>query len=137
VTQSPGISRVASPILERAACFIPRNEQPLQGVTLIFWTGNGFLVLLTFIVTALAPSWIANAVEAGYGNTHSWPNAVGLIIGGVIVFLVGRSLNSGIAVPARSASNLFGGRPDHSFMFMRMEYWGPVIAIAGIAFLLL
>jgi hypothetical protein len=101
----------------------------------IFWTGNGWLVLAIFLVSALAPNWIANGMHEGYAQNHSWPSGLGVLLGAFLLYRVGRSLNEGRPRPERGSGGPFQSRPDHSFMFIRMEWWAPVLAIVGVAFL--
>ncbi len=86
---------------------------------LFFWRGKGYLVpLITIVLSALSQLLIDAIFGAGTYTEH---NAVTLIlplgITAIILWLVGRRLN-------REAIQ-YG--TEHTFMFIKMEYWSIIL----------
>jgi hypothetical protein len=99
----------------------------------IIWRGWGIVVIGLALLAALAAGAVAEMVKADdYGT--------GLLLGlflipiGVLTWFVGKRMNrdtvrnlvdpkTGEAVTVRN---------DHSLFFLRVEWWGPILAVAGL-----
>ena len=86
---------------------------------LFFWRGSGFLVPLTTIVLSVLSQLLTDAIFGA--GTYTEHNAVTVIIplglSALIIWLVGRRLN-------REAIQ-YG--TEHTFMFIKMEYWSIIL----------
>ena len=92
---------------------------------MIIWRGLGFLVVVIVFGSSLAANLITNRVTNGetYWKERGWPFATSLLVSAAIVFVIA-VLRSRGAVERRD--DLF---------FVPMKWWGPMLAIIGIALL--
>lgn len=95
---------------------------------MIFFRGAGILVLLVFIVFIPLSSGINLLLGANYYEAHSWPKGLCCLVAGAIVWGCGKNLNRA------AKENEFA--PTHTFMFIKMEYWGFVYAAVGVLLLI-
>jgi hypothetical protein len=64
-----------------------------------------------------------------YYYNHLWPKGLGLLIAGTLVWTIGRQYNKG-SREKKSA-------PVRTFLFVKLEYWGLVFAVAAVFMLIL
>jgi hypothetical protein len=77
------------------------------------------------LLTMLAMVAMEGLTRAATGNlhfyqAHGWPKLLGLWLAGTTVWFLGRSL-------AKKREE-----QDHSFMGVPLQYWAPVLAVAGV-----
>ncbi len=97
--------------------------------------GHGYLVVVFYvgalILTQLIVDWL---LGKGFYTSHTWPKYVAIAVGAASCWLVGRWLNS--REPARRVMDLDTGKefvlppPSHEFLYLRMERWGIIGAVA-------
>ncbi len=96
---------------------------------LMIFQGAGIFVLLALAIFIPFGYLVDLFLGPDYYRSHVWPKSLCLILSGAVVWFIGKSLNE------ESNENEFA--PIHSFMFLKMEYWGVVFAaIALLIFLL-
>jgi NADH:ubiquinone oxidoreductase subunit 6 (subunit J) len=103
---------------------------------MIIWKGWGILaVLITFAIMLLADVGTGAVFgDTHYYDAHNWPKGAGFLLSGIIVYFVGVYLNSrpGRAMIDKATGREIVLRRVHSLFFIPMEYWGAVLAVAGI-----
>lgn len=102
---------------------------------MIIFTGLGFLVLVFTFGCSLSASLITNELTGSkeYWREHKWPLAIALLAAGLICWLLGKHLHK---KPLRRMMDLDTGeeiilRPSHTFFYIPMVYWGPILALIG------
>lgn len=105
---------------------------------MIVWSGFGFLVAVFGFASCLGmevgvETWLQNDQ---YYQSHGWPKLLALSIAAAIVWPLGRILNC--KTPARSVIDPETGETfvlttttRHTFSFIPMEYWAPILVVVG------
>jgi len=108
-------------------------------VDVIIWTRFGFLVLVIAFAAFLSTEWIVEAVNAdqSYYQNNGWPKIVASVVGGALVSLLGFYLNKKknereLVDPKTGEQMLLTTGGGHTFFFIPMQYWGPIIVVFGI-----
>lgn len=98
---------------------------------MIIWRGWGIVVVGIALLAALAAGAVAEAL-----NTESTTTLLGifLIPAGILTWFVGKRMNRD---SERTLVDPKTGEPvvirnDHSLFFVRVEWWGPIMVVAGI-----
>ena len=101
---------------------------------MIIWSGFGFLALLIPIVTAmLVAGPVAAVMPAGYLANHGWPTALGVLLGGIVVWVLGTRMNgTGRLLVDPQTGQQVTIRRKHSLFFIPMQYWGIVAAVIAV-----
>lgn len=112
--------------------------RPSRSVDVIVWTRLGFLVLVIAFAAFLSTEWIVEAANAdpSYYQNNGWPKIVASVVGGSLVSLLGFYLNRKIdsrelVDPKTGERMLFTTGGGHTFFFIPMQYWGPIIVVFG------
>ncbi|MBI4129976.1 hypothetical protein HY468_01525 [Candidatus Roizmanbacteria bacterium] len=89
---------------------------------MIIWTGWGFLVFVIGFGFALITQWLLSSL---LGNEESWMAALGYLLSALVIWFVGKKLNSNT-----NKTRL------HTFFFIPFEYWaiGAVLIAIGTYF---
>ncbi|HPK09520.1 MAG: hypothetical protein KDC16_00610 [Saprospiraceae bacterium] len=92
---------------------------------MIVWTGLGILVLIIPIALGLFLEYIFGEDTSAF--------QIGLILGGIIVWFLGRKLNS-TQLPSENNSNGENQTQSnaHTLFWLKMQWWSPLIIIGGI-----
>lgn len=101
----------------------------------IIWSGKGYLVLLGTFVISLVTEFLTETVvgDERYYQESAWPLSLALMASAALSYGVGRRLNRTPTDPLAQPSVAPPvGRPRHSFFFVRMEYWGPILAALAV-----
>jgi len=101
---------------------------------MIFWKGYGFLAL----VIAVAIGAITAFTFSKLGSTEDLGAAVGAIISGVVIWIVGSRLNSITkerTVVDKKTGNEIILKPNNSLLFIKMQYWGFIVGGIGLIML--
>ena len=104
---------------------------------MIVWQGFGFLgVLIPILSYMLTVKMFQGALGVPFTDTHSWPGALGTLIGAGLVWLIARMLNS----PGRTLIDPVTGetvvlRKKHTFFFVPINYIAAVMAVVAIGML--
>jgi hypothetical protein len=107
----------------------------------IVWHGKGFLVLVFVFGFSLAANCLCNAMTGSgvYWSAHKWPFAISLFASGSTCWLVGRYLHSRKArllIDPKTGEKIVL-RYSHSFFYIPMMWWGPVLVGFGVIALLM
>lgn len=97
----------------------------------IVWSGRGYIVPAVTFVISLATEYITETLflDEKYYQEQAWPLSLALMAAAVICYGVGKRLNQ--ATPDSRAQPSIAppaGRARHTFFFVRMEHWGPILA---------
>ena len=104
---------------------------------MIIWSGLGFLVAVIVFGCALAANLIANSVTGGgtYWDENRWTLGVALLVAAVACWSLGRYLRGRKArtlIDKETGEEVIQ-KPSHSLFFIPMDYWGPILAVVGLA----
>jgi len=104
---------------------------------LFVWHGHGYLVPVFYVAALILTQLLVDHVLGdGFYTATAWPKYLAIGLGGLLCWAVGRSLNSGAArrlVDPETGQEVFLEPPRHDFIFIKVEYWGLIGAIACIA----
>jgi hypothetical protein len=96
---------------------------------------HGYLVIVFYVGALVLTQLLVDLVEgAGFYASHSWPKYLGIGLGALLCWIVGKCLNSGKV--SRRLRDLDTGQevvvpPQyHEFLYVKMEYWGLLGATA-------
>lgn len=108
---------------------------------IFIWQGIGAVALIIPIIVCLVINIVTSRVleEPNYFQGHLWPKLAALGITGLCCGVLGLYVNR---KPPRIEIDKETGReievkPDHSFMFIKLEYWGVIFVGIGVVILLL
>jgi hypothetical protein len=106
---------------------------------IIIWRGLGFIVpiiaIACFFVTQLATTSIFQ--DDRYYTEHGWPKLFAFWLAAVLVGIIGLLLSrkgTKIYIDKATGEEIVM-RPNHSFFFIPVLYWAPILVILGIVFL--
>lgn len=105
----------------------------------MIYSGVGFLALIVFLVVLFLHTAILPDVGiSSRPSDHPLLTLFVFFVSGVIVWFLGRFLNrTPIAVEELTESGKkIGYHPKHTFFFVRMEYWGPILFVIFSALML-
>ena len=106
---------------------------------MIIWSGFGFLVAVITFLLLLSAEYVTEVLfrDDSYYQAHGWPKLLAFFLAGVVIWPLGTYLNR---KPRKVMIEKDTGKevsmPSHSFFFIRMEYWGPILFALGIIFLI-
>lgn len=108
---------------------------------MIVWKGFGFLVpLVTFGCLVATELLVESALgDEAYYQERSWPMALGFALAGAVIALVApRFERGGARVDDEKTEEALGTeKGGHSFMFIPMRYWTPLLFAISVAITLL
>ena len=90
---------------------------------MVIWSGLGFLVA----VIALGSLIVVQTLTGSAYDTETWPKLAGFGLAAILTSGIGYALNK----PRRET-----GAGTHSFLFIPMDYWGPILLVLGIVYVL-
>ena len=103
---------------------------------MIIWSGWGFLVAVIVFGASLTMEFVTEAVfrDDRLYQTHAWPLALALALSGGIIWTLGNYLH---ARGARTVIDKSTGQEltigaRHTFFFISMRYWGPLLLALSI-----
>lgn len=106
---------------------------------LIVWGGHGYLVPAATFTICLATEYATGRLSADekYYQEQAWPVSFALVAAAIASYRGGKHLN-------RPATDRYGQpsiapppeSPLHTFIFIRMEHWGPILAAMAVVMLL-
>ena len=98
--------------------------------------GHGYLVIVFYFGALVL---IQLAVDSFYGKGfyafNAWPKYLAVALGSLLCWVIGRWLNSGGVrrfVDPKTGKEVVTTAPRHDFLFVKVEYWGVIGAIACI-----
>ena len=112
--------------------------ESIEEVLMIFYTGHGVFALAIFIAPFIVIASILNYVF-GFdvlATNSSWPLHSLVLLGAVVTFAVGWSLNRTMVEDTvyEESGPVKVLRPRHTLYWIRMEYWGLIFLVIYIAF---
>ncbi|MEO1083704.1 MAG: hypothetical protein AAFY88_05635 [Acidobacteriota bacterium] len=101
---------------------------------MIIWSGFGFLTLL---ILALSMIFMQVGVEAIWGEeaykTLPWAQTAGIVLGGLVTFVLGSWLNRETRIVLDEASgDGLTIQDSNTLFFIKMEYWGLLFIIIAL-----
>ncbi len=104
---------------------------------MIIWNGLGFLVAVYVFGCSLVANLVVNSVTGSeqYWEQHRWPFGQSLLVAAVLSWFTGRFLASRGAqtLIEKETGKEIVVQPYHAFFFVKMHWWGPILAVIGIA----
>ncbi len=104
--------------------------------------GHGYLVVVFYVGAFVLAQFIVDSILGeGFYTSHPWPKYIAVAMGALVCWLAGRWLNSG--EPPKRLRDLDTGeefvlpQPTHEFLYLKVEYWGLLGAVACIVITLL
>ncbi len=101
----------------------------------IFWSGRGYLVPLGTFLISLITEYVTETLagDEHYYQERAWPLWLALMAAAALSYGLGKKLNRPTTDPHAQASIApTPGRPRHTFLFVRMEYWGAILAALAV-----
>jgi hypothetical protein len=99
----------------------------------IVFKGHGYLVPVFYVAALILTQLVVDYILGeGFYTATAWPKYVGIGLGGLLCWVVGRSLNSGAGrrlVDPETGEEVVLEAPRHDFIFVKVEYWGLIGAI--------
>ncbi|MCQ6562496.1 hypothetical protein [Paenibacillus mendelii] len=98
------------------------------------WRGLGIIAIFIAAAMVAIIGYFAQYTGLNTDEQH-WPEAVALVLAGIIVWFLGKALNAEHVYkpnPDSAAIDAVQAREQHSLLFIRMEYWGPIFALVGV-----
>lgn len=102
---------------------------------LITWKGAGAVVIILPILVCLIVNIATSKAfdENNYFQGHLWPKLLALGITGLSCWFLGRYLHR--RPPTIKFDHATGReiavKPEHDFMFIKLEYWGVIFLLIG------
>jgi hypothetical protein len=104
---------------------------------MILWQGFGFLaVLVPILAYLIVVKLMELAMGVAYTNTHSWPGALGTLIGAIGVAWLAKAFDK----PKRLLMDVGTGqpvvmKPKHTLFFIPLLYVAVILAIVAVGML--
>jgi hypothetical protein len=106
---------------------------------MVIWSGLGFLVAAITFLLLLIAEYVTESLfrDESYYQAHGWPKLLAFFLAGAVIWPLGLYLNrkQGKVMIEKETGKEVLIKPNHSFFFIRMEYWGPILFALGIIFL--
>lgn len=102
---------------------------------MVVWKGWGILVALFAFAVFFMIGQFAPATSSDTSGNENLLMGIGLIFTVVPIWFLGRYLNqkqSGKTFVDKESGEEFKLGPQHTFFFLRMEYWAPIFLILGL-----
>ncbi|MBL0388596.1 hypothetical protein JJB07_18485 [Tumebacillus sp. ITR2] len=108
---------------------------------ILIWSGFGFLVpLLPFGLALLTNLLVDSILGPHYFDEHAWPLAFALWVAAGLLWTIGKYLDKkhpGRVLIDPETGQQFHFKRNHSFFWLKLQIWAPVIAVAAIVTLFL
>lgn len=103
---------------------------------MLIWSGWGVAVpVITFAFLLLFDAATAAYFgDESYYAENAWPKFAAMLLAAIVVWFLGRYLNSGtgrVVVDQETQEQLILKR-THTFFWLRMEYWAPILILFGL-----
>jgi hypothetical protein len=105
---------------------------------MVIWSGFGFLVAAITFLLLLIAEYVTESLfrDESYYQAHGWPKLLAFFLASAVIWPLGLYLNrkpGKVMIEKETGKEVL--RPKHTFFFIRMEYWGPILVVLGIIFL--
>jgi hypothetical protein len=105
---------------------------------MIIWTGWGVAVPVITFASLLLLDWATGVYfgDTSYYAENGWPKFVAFTLAALVIWFLGRYLNGGegrvLIDPATQETVVL--KRTHTFFWLRMEYWAPILVGMGVVF---
>lgn len=104
---------------------------------MVVWKGFGILNVFIVALFIAFVGYLSRLVGVDT-DEHNWPLSIAVLLSGIIIWFLGKYLhnrrNHIVLIDAATGEPYKMGA-QHSLLFIRMEYWGPIFAVIGLAIL--
>jgi len=104
----------------------------------IIWRGWGILVAVIAFLGLLAGQLVGTAIfgPVGYEQNATWLVSLGLLVAAVVLWPIGRRMNSGgrVLVDKATGQEVIL-KPRHSLFFIPVQFWSPILAVIAVIML--
>jgi hypothetical protein len=105
---------------------------------MIIWSGKGFLVAVFVFGCSLIANLITNTLTGGdlYWERHRWPLGASLLASASLSWMVGeasRRKQGRTLIDKETGQEVRLDEGNHSLFFVPMHWWGPILAVLGVA----
>jgi hypothetical protein len=107
---------------------------------MLIWSGWGIAVPVITFAFLLLLDWATGAYfeDTSYYAENGWPKFVAVALAALVVWFLGRYLNADkgrvLVDPATQETVVL--KRTHTFFWLRIEYWAPLLIVLGIVFAL-
>ena len=104
---------------------------------MIVWSGLGFLILVVIVACIAGTQAIVNSAFHSdvYYQSHRWPKAAGFLLAALVLWRLAMYLadkhDRHLVDPATGKPVIV--RRRHSLFVIPMRYWAPIMAVVGVA----
>jgi hypothetical protein len=102
---------------------------------MIVWQGWGILAPIIVVAGLIGVQLAANGIfgPGTYESSSVWPG-LGLLLSAPVVWLAGRRLNGQVdrVLVDPSSGQQVVLRRQHTFFFVKVEYWAMALAVGGV-----
>lgn len=99
---------------------------------IVCWTGWGILAILIWAASLSFTQFTVDRLHhQGYFTANAWPKFLATLLGGPVLWVLGRAMNGSPKSVERQAH---GAR--HTLFGVPMEYWGPIFLGVGVSLVL-
>jgi hypothetical protein len=99
----------------------------------VIWKGWGYLVIVFVVINALLAQFLTDSISGSkaYWAVHKWPITAALFVSALECWLVGNKLYNRKArvLVDLETSKRVTFRQEHSFFFIPMKWWGPLLVV--------
>lgn len=93
----------------------------------------------------ITPAWVANLITNSitgngfYYDHHKWPFGISLFFAAILSWFIGRLLAKRKAktLIEKDTGKEIVVEPYHALFFIRMHWWGPILATTGIVLVIM
>ena len=93
------------------------------------------IVFILLLAAEYVTEWMF--ADDSYYQAHGWPKLVAFFIAATMIWPLGIYLNrrEGKVLIEKATGKEVLIKPNHSFFFIRLDYWGPILLVLGVIFL--
>src|SRR4030095_5514563 len=106
---------------------------------MIIWSGLGFLVAVITFLLLLISEYLTESLfrDETYYQSHGWPKMLAFVLAATVIWPLGTYLKrtQGKVMIEKATGKEVVIKPNHTFFFIPMEYWSPILVALGIILL--
>jgi hypothetical protein len=126
-----GVGRVG-----HSPSYLYGNPKGADQVMPFVFRRHGYLVIVFYFGALVLMQVLVDSIfGTGFYAFNAWPKYVAVALGSLLCWTVGKWLNSGAGkrlVDTETGKEVVLPAPSHDFLFIKVEYWGVIGAIACI-----
>ena len=99
---------------------------------MLVWSGRGILIPIVFFITFISAGYLLAGPEGP--NAEAMVLSPALLLTAIFSYHFGMKWNKveGQTLVDKNTGQEFIIKPNHSFFFVKMEYWGYIFFILGV-----